>query len=368
MPRRSALVVAAFAIVASIASHAQDKLMNRALNEHVVFVRHGPGVELETTIFKPDGEGPFPLALINHGKEFGNPLFQPRARYIVAARQLVRRGYAVAIPMRGGFSKSGGRYVAGGCNLAGNARHQATYLRSALDYMTKQPYIDRSRIVILGQSHGGLTSMAFATEPYEGVKGILNFAGGLRLSAAQCFDWENQLVAAFRDFGRSSRYPTLWFYGDNDSYFGIELAKRMHDAYTAVGGRAQLVAYGPFKSDAHRLFSDRDGLALWWPEAERFLQAVGMPVAVLPRTIPDDPQLAALSDTGRIPYIRENCAAAYHLFLDHDYPRAFAISPDARCGYAYGGEDPKKRAIDSCQRLAKEACRLYAVDNSIVWN
>lgn len=347
---------------------AQEKLLNKSLNESVVFVRHGFGVELETTIFKPDGDGPFPLAVLNHGKEFGNPLFQPRSRYIVAARELVRRGYVVAIPMRGGFSKSSGRYVDGGCNIAGNAKHQATYVRSALDYMTKQPYVDRSRIVIFGQSHGGLTTMAFSTEPYEGVRGILNFAGGLRLTGAQCFDWENVLVAAFRDFGRSARYPTLWFYGDNDSYFEIALAKRMYEAFVSAGGKGQLVAYGPFKSDSHRLFGDRDGLKVWWPEAERFLQALGMPVEVLPRTTPDDPQLAALSDTAKIPHIRENCVRGYNLFLDYDYPRAFAISADAHCGYAYGGEDPKKRALDTCQRLAKEPCRLYAVDNGIVWN
>jgi dienelactone hydrolase len=347
---------------------AQEKLLNKSLNESVVFVRHGFGVELETTIFKPDGDGPFPLAVLNHGKEFGNPLFQPRSRYIVAARELVRRGYVVAIPMRGGFSKSSGRYVDGGCNIAGNAKHQATYVRSALDYMTKQPYVDRSRIVIFGQSHGGLTTMAFSTEPYEGVRGILNFAGGLRLTGAQCFDWENVLVAAFRDFGRSARYPTVWFYGDNDSYFEIALAKRMYEAFVSAGGKGQLVAYGPFKSDSHRLFGDRDGLKVWWPEAERFLQALGMPVEVLPRTTPDDPQLAALSDTAKIPHIRENCVRGYNLFLDYDYPRAFAISADAHCGYAYGGEDPKKRALDTCQRLAKEPCRLYAVDNGIVWN
>jgi dienelactone hydrolase len=272
----------------------------------------------------------------------------------------------VAMPMRAGFSKSSGRYVEGGCNIAGNARQQATYLRSALDYLTKQPYVDRTRIVVLGQSHGGLTSMAFATEPYEGVRGILNFAGGLRLSS--CFDWQDNLVSAFRAFGGASRYPSLWFYGDNDSYFEIALAKRMYEAYTASGGKAQLVAYGPFKADSHRTFGDRDGFTLWWPEAERFLQSLGLPVQVLPRTKPEDPQLAALSDTTRIPYIRETCASGYNLFLDYDYPRAFAISADAHCGYAYGGEDPKKRALDTCQRSAKEPCRLYAVDNSIVWN
>ncbi|HEX2825190.1 MAG TPA: CocE/NonD family hydrolase [Burkholderiales bacterium] len=367
MKIRSAAVLLVLFACAAAGGRAQERPLNSALNESVVMIRHGFGVELETTIFKPDGAGPFPLAVINHGKSLGNPRFQARSRFIVAARELVRRGYVVAIPMRAGFSNSSGLYIEGGCNIAGNARHQATYVRTALDYMTKQPYVDRTRIVVMGQSHGGLTSMAFATEPYEGVRGVFNFAGGLRLTGSNCFDWQDNLVRAFRELGSSARFPTIWFYGDNDSYFEIDLVKRMHAAYTAAGGKAQLVAYGPFKTDAHSLFGDRDGLPLWLPEAERFLQAVGMPTAVLPRTAPEDPALAALSDVSRIPHVNESCVKGYALFLDYDYPRAYAISPDGRCGYAYGGEDPKKRAVNNCQRRSREPCRLYAVDDSIVW-
>jgi len=121
------------------------------------------------------------------------------------------------------------------------------------------------------------------------------------------------------------------------------------------------VAYGVFKTDSHRTFSDRDGLKIWWPEAERFLKALGMPTEVLPRSTSEDPELAALADTSKIP---PRCSGSYNLFLDADYPRAFAVSPDGRCGYAWGGEDPKKRALEFCQRNAKEPCRLYAVDNA----
>src|SRR6478735_2735991 len=58
------------------------------LREEIVMVRK-PGVfgaELETTLFRPAGEGPFPLVIVNHGKESGNPRFQARSRYVVAAR------------------------------------------------------------------------------------------------------------------------------------------------------------------------------------------------------------------------------------------------------------------------------------------
>ena len=360
-----AALLATFAV--GLDAWTQEPALNKTLNERVVFVPYGLGVELETTIFKPNGDGPFPLAVINHGKEFGNPRFQPRARYIVATRELVRRGYVVTIPMRGGFSKSSGLYVESRCNIEGNANYQAKYVRTVLDYMTQQAYVDRTRIVVMGQSHGGLTTMAFAAEPYAGVRGVINFAGGLRLSDP-CMNWQDALVRAFSAFGENPRVPSLWFYGENDSYFDAPLAKRMHDAYIAAGGKAKLIAYGPFKADAHRTFSDRDGLKIWWPETERFLAALGLPTELAPRATSDDPAIEALSDVKRIPHVKENCARIYTAFLDADYPRAYAISSDGHCGYAYGGEEPKKRALDACQRLSKEQCKLYAVDDTLVWD
>jgi hypothetical protein len=51
------------------------------LNEEVIFVPKKMligSISLETTIFKPNGDGPFPLVIINHGKSFGNSHFQSR--------------------------------------------------------------------------------------------------------------------------------------------------------------------------------------------------------------------------------------------------------------------------------------------------
>src|SRR5258706_16379615 len=97
-------------LLISIQSVAQDApKLNAALNEQVVMLPIGSGgMKLETTIFKPDGDGPFPLVVINHGKASGNPRFQGRATYPVASAEFVRLGYLVALPMRQGFSKSEG--------------------------------------------------------------------------------------------------------------------------------------------------------------------------------------------------------------------------------------------------------------------
>ena len=81
--------------------------------------------ELETTVFRPDGAGPFPVAVINHGKANGDPRFQRRYRPLVAVRFFLARGYAVVVPMRQGFSKSSGSYIGGGCNVESNGSEQA---------------------------------------------------------------------------------------------------------------------------------------------------------------------------------------------------------------------------------------------------
>lgn len=371
--RRLATVLVGFGFLSAAGGLAAaiEPALNKSLNEQVIFVEHGTGlfsVRLETTIFKPDGDGPFPLVLINHGKDFGNPAFQPRARYIVAAREFVRRGYVVAIPMRGGFSKSTGSYIGGGCNVAGNGQQQAEYIRSALDHLVRQPFIDRSRILVLGQSHGGLATVAFGSSPYPGVLGLINFAGGIKQD--QCAAWERNLVAAYAEYGAKNRLPSLWFYGDNDSYWTSALAREMHGRYVEAGGVARFVAIGSFKSDAHKLFGDRDGLARWWPEVESFVDGLGLPTALVAKSeTPVDPAAQRLGDFTRVPYVQasERCRKNYELFLDADYPRAFAVSAAGRCGYAYGGEDPGRRAIEFCRGKTEQECVIYAVDDRVVW-
>ncbi|MGH8618789.1 MAG: dienelactone hydrolase family protein [Burkholderiales bacterium] len=279
---RAALSVALVLATGAPAVAADDAAQAAAvMNETVVPVPKpsAPGVKLETTIFRPDGRGPFPVAIINHGKAPGDPLFQARARYLAATHEFVRRGYAVVIPMRQGFAGSGGPYEGAGCDIVLNARRQADDVEAVVGWLRKQSWADTTRIVVLGQSHGGLTTLAFGTRETPGVRALINFAGGLRLN--EC-PWRADLVSAFGTFGAGARVPSLWFYGENDSYFRPELVAGMYNAYTKAGGKAKLVAYGPFGDDAHRLFGSADGVEMWVPEVERFLQAAGLPSAARP--------------------------------------------------------------------------------------
>src|SRR6185503_6490220 len=163
---------------------------------------------------------------------------------------------------------SGGAYLApAGCNIASNGEVQAESVATVLEWLRAQPFVDKERIVVVGQSHGGLTTMALGTFNPPGVRGLINFAGGLKETG--CF-WEGALAQAFRSYGGSTKLPSLWFYGDNDSYFPPGVWQDMYARYTGAGGKARLVAFGEFGRDAHGMFSSSRGVPIWVPEVEKF--------------------------------------------------------------------------------------------------
>jgi dienelactone hydrolase len=376
---RLALAAALLWLTAGIAFAQPSPALDASLNESIVMVPKKGAlftIELETTVYKPDGDGPFPLVLINHGKAPGDARFQGRYRPTVAARYFLQRGYAVVVPMRQGFSKSGGLYVGSGCNVEGNGRAQAEDVRASLDWATAQPWADKSRILVVGQSHGGWTTLAFGAENYPGVRGLVNFSGGLRQDT--CTAWQRNLASGAESYARVTKVPSLWFYGDNDSYFDPPTWKAMLERYATAGGNAKMVAFGTFGSDAHGLFAARAGSRIWQPEMTSFLRSVGLPADVqdafarygVSSTLPVPPptDFAAVTDEARVPFVREAGRSGYARFLQQPWPRAFAIAPNGAWGWADGGDDPLQRAIDNCNRNGKGQCRLYAVDDFVVWS
>lgn len=346
------------------------------LPESVVMVPKGTGLlstELETTIFRPEGAGPFPIVVINHGKASGNPRLQGRYRPLGAARYFLARGYAVVVPMRQGFSKSTGAYIDGGCNVESNGQVAAGDVAATLDYVTAQPWADRDHILVIGQSHGGWTTLAFGTHSYAGIKGLVNFAGGLRQDS--CTYWQGGLVAAAGAYGAETALPSLWFYGDNDSYWPTPVWHAMYENYMAQGGKGRLVAFGEFGGDSHRMFHTAAGAPIWQPEMSKFLRDIGMPADVLPefsasasRQAFEASGFAAIDELSRLPVQTDAALKAYRHFLAQKPPRAFAVSTDGGWGSGWGGNDPQGRALTNCgKRAAVGECLLYAVDDKLVW-
>ncbi|MFZ2648582.1 MAG: CocE/NonD family hydrolase [Burkholderiaceae bacterium] len=349
--------------------------LDGSLGEQVFMVPAGgfSEPELEVTVFAPPGPGPFPVILINHGRAPGNAKFQARYRPVLAVREFIQRGYVVMAPMRQGFSKSGGSEISGGCNVYSNGIEQARSVRRALDWAALQPWADVSRIVVMGQSHGGLTTLAYGTEPRPGTRLLINFAGGLRQE--NCTSWEHNLMRAMGAYGAATRLPSLWFYGDNDSYFQPFVWRGAHERYLEAGARAELVAFGTFGSDSHRMFSSREGLPIWLPRVLQAMASAGLPTELVHK-IPEAPDLpappasgfAALDDIDSLPLRGERGREGYREWLRAEAPRAFAIQPvKGLWASSWGGRRAIARVLSRCETLAKAPCKLYAVDDAVVW-
>lgn len=254
--------------------------LKTSLNERVIRVPTplAWGSDLETTLYQPDGPGPFPLVLLTHGipeDKVEMEREKRRLRYVASANEFVRRGMMVAVVLRRGYGMSSGRYnPSSTANIQAYGNYDADDLRAALDYLVRQPQVDRNRIVVGGQSGGGLATLAFGAQPNHEVKGLLNFAGGLRSTRS---DWRELMVNAFAHYGARTKVPSLWFYSANDSFFEHEQAQGAFEAYRQAGGTgAHLVKVEAFKRDGHAMFADADGVPLWWPATEKFLREIGM--------------------------------------------------------------------------------------------
>ncbi|WP_043202253.1 dienelactone hydrolase family protein [Paraburkholderia acidipaludis] len=353
------------------------------LNEQVIRipVAGDADVTLETTIYRPDGPGPFPMIVFNHGKIPGDPRYQTRSDPVSFAREFVRRGYVVVAPNRRGFAGSGGTYEQDGCDVASNGLGQAADIAATIDYMSKQPYVDAKHIAVAGTSHGGLATMAYGTEAAKGVRALINFSGGLRQDA--CAGWQDNLTQAFGGYGSKARVASLWLYGDNDSVWTPDLVTKMFAAYrsaqadaqpgeSAPAAAAQLVDFGSYKNDAHRLVGDRDGVQIWWPRVEAFLAREGMPTAVQYRVAaPEAPSgtgYAGIDSVGAVPFLDQAGRDGYRNFLKQYPTRAFAVSDSGAWSWAEGGDNPMAVAIANCEKHSSDACHLYAVNSTVVWS
>ncbi len=122
-------------------------------------------------LFKPDGPGPFPAVVWNHGSEKnpgGGPQFDTVASIFVPA------GYTVFTPMRRGHSDSEGEYIVDAIERETARRGPAAGQRLAtrlletsqlddqlagLAVVKRQPFVDTNRLVVAGCSYGGIQTL-----------------------------------------------------------------------------------------------------------------------------------------------------------------------------------------------------------------
>jgi dienelactone hydrolase len=121
--------------------------------------------QMRSTMLKPEGPGPFPAVVLLHDCSGLGP--RSSGAPMRWARKLVEKGYVIVLP--DSFTVRG--YGGGVCTNPSPSRNEVAPARRvpdayvALAYLRTLPYVDGSRIGIMGGSHGGATTLASIAAP-----------------------------------------------------------------------------------------------------------------------------------------------------------------------------------------------------------
>ena len=330
-------------------------------------------LEIPVTVFRPAGTGPYPLVIVNHGRAVADRrATQGRARFEHLSRYLVHHGYVVMLPTRVGYGKTYGDFDpenAGSCdhpNLEPMSRASSTQVLATLEFARSLPYVDTSRWLVMGQSVGGLAAVATVARQPPGLLAGVNFSGG-RGGNPQSRPGDpcspDATAVLWRGAAPRARAPMLWLYWRNDKFWGGQHPQDWHRAWTDGGGRAEFHQLPASGDDGHQgVLADMD---TWVPLFENFARSIGLSFGAWPPRPSADPS-ARVDDPSRVPLSAAARAAGYEKFLLSRPPRAFAISPSGAWAWARG-DWAVGRALGNCQVRKGETCRLYAVDDSVVW-
>ena len=231
----------------------------------------GGDVDIQTHVFKPNGAGPFPVLLFSHGRSgdqseranLKNPLAFGHVRY------WLNKGYAVVAPVRVGYGETGGadresasaKYDANGTctsrpDPANTAKYAVLSTQPVLQWVREQAWAQKDRILLEGQSVGGLTTVALCAQNPPGVVGCINFAGGAGGSPTSKGNMCHPEILGkmMGEYGKTTKLPNIWFYAENDLYWGADSPKQWHKDFAQGGSPTQFIATTPVpNNDGHAL-------------------------------------------------------------------------------------------------------------------
>ena len=213
--------------------------------------------QIRTTTLKPDGTGPFPAVVIMHDcSGLGPRLSGAPMRW---ARELVQSGYVIVMP--DSFTARG--HAGGVCTNASLSRIDVAPARrvadayAALAYLRTLPYVDGSRIGIMGGSHGGSTTLATVVAPERESEPLaqekrLGFSAAVALypgCAARLGGWR-----ALRQAGGSGPItsyvgvykpvaPLLILIGENDDWTPAEPCRKLVEIAREAGYPVSIKIY-----------------------------------------------------------------------------------------------------------------------------
>ncbi|HKV60390.1 MAG TPA: dienelactone hydrolase family protein [Candidatus Acidoferrum sp.] len=230
------------------------------------------GLVLHGFLYKPEGHGPFPAVLWNHGSE-RRPGWLPELASI-----FLNKGYVFFIPHRRGQGRSPGEYV---MDLLDRAKQSGgpqardkelvelmeQHLQdqvAALSYLKGLPDVDPQRIAVAGCSFGGIQTVLMA-EKGLGLRAAVDFAG-----AAQNWQYAPELRARMIQAVQHSQMPIFFIQAKND--YDTSPSRDLAAAMEKSGKPHDLQIFSSFgksNQDAHEFCVH--GGEIWAPHVFSFL-------------------------------------------------------------------------------------------------
>lgn len=232
-------------------------------------------LQLEATLYRPNQTGRFPVVVFNHGSTGpGQIPVDQTQKYPTVASYFVEKGFAFLVPMRRGRGKSEGPYQEGGEGY--RCGNEASGINSAVEdldgmfiFLREQPWADASKVLIGGESRGGILSVVYAGRRPDMVKGVINFVGGWMYD--RCFPDSNGRF--FAEAAQKAAVPMIWLYAENDSYYSPTAIKSYRADFEKAGGKGPFHLYKDIGGNGHNLSSKP---LFWRPAMDQYLNQLGL--------------------------------------------------------------------------------------------
>jgi carboxymethylenebutenolidase len=228
-------------------------------------------------LYKPNGSGPFPAVIFNHGSAPG--MYSSEA-FAVLGPVFAQHGWVLFGPYRRGqgLSASAGPYIEDQIKAAikrgGISAGAATMIQllktdhlndqlAALDWLKKQRFVQPNHIATAGNSFGGIEAILGAE--HGGYCAAIDASGGAE-SWRRSPELQSFMVQTVRDV----RVPIFFFQPEND--YDLSPSHTLSAAMKDAGKMYEMKIYPSYGSsvlDGHSF--GYFGSAVWGPDVFRFL-------------------------------------------------------------------------------------------------
>lgn len=266
-------VCGGLALLFAVQACAQSSPAN-AQGYEEVFYPSG-SLRIQAYLYKPSGEGRFPVVIYNHGSREG---YERRPTpFVFIGKMLTARGYVVLVPERRGYGLSSGQDYAQAVGhdvaekFVERLQDETDDVLAALDYLKTLKFADTDRVAVMGWSLGGIVSI-FAASRSDSFHAVIDQAG-----AALTWDRSPAIQKALRKASAQIHVPVLAQDAENDRT--TEAVKSVIREIEKQRTPAKLIIYPPFAPPAgapsqiapgHLIFTSA-GANIWENDVVSFL-------------------------------------------------------------------------------------------------